>query len=104
MLSSLAEPLLDILLSPALWLGGSLAIVVGLLFHLWWGGGWRQLGRDVGASLVGFGVGQMVGWFSGLAWLQLGQLHLAWGLAGALGGLTLGRLAGLRLRGSRTRR
>jgi hypothetical protein len=87
--------LLDVALSPALWLSVFLALACSLLFHLWRGGGTRQLGRDLLAGLPGFAVGQAVGSLLRLPGLRLGDVQLVWGLLGAVAGLVLSRrLAG----------
>jgi len=82
---------LDIALAPVLWLSIALALAYGVLFYGWRGGGWRQLGRDLAAGLIGFGLGQAVGMLAGTSWLMIGQVQLLWGTLGALLGLVLRR-------------
>ncbi len=85
------DTLLDVALSPALWLSVVLALAVSLLFHLWRGGGWRQLARDLLAGLIGFAVGQALGMGLRLPGLRLGDVQLIWGMLGCAAGLTVGR-------------
>jgi hypothetical protein len=82
---------LDVALSPALWLSAFLAIAASLLFYLWRGGGRRQLGRDVLAGLAGFAAGQVLGMALRLPDLRLGDVQLIWGLLGCVAGLVAGR-------------
>ncbi len=55
------DTVLDVLLSPGLWLSVMLVLIYSLLFSAWRWGGWRQLGRDVLAGLLGFAIGQLIG-------------------------------------------
>lgn len=86
-----SDRLLDIALSPALWLSVALALIYAALFTVWRGGGRRQFPRDLLAGLIGFGVGQAAGVLSGLDLLRVGDVQLLWGTAGAVGALWLGR-------------
>lgn len=86
-----ADFLLDIVLSPAIWFSVALALTYSLLFHLWRGGGWRQLGRDLLAGLAGFGAGQLIGSLLGLRVLQVGQVQVLGGTLGAVLALILAR-------------
>ena len=91
-LARLSDGLMDILLSPALWLSVAVALVCSLLFYGWRGGSRRQFGRDAVASLIGFGAGQLVGTYLQLDLLWLGEVQLLAGTAGAVSALFLGRL------------
>ena len=82
---------LDVALSPTLWLSAFLAVALSLLFHLWRGGGRRQLGRDLLAGLAGFAVGQVLGMRLRLPDLRLGDVQLIWGTVGCAAGLVMGR-------------
>lgn len=86
-----ADRLWDILLSPALWLGLTLALTYGALFTLWRGGGWRQLPRDLLASYAGFGLGQLGGVLWGNDLLRIGEIHVLWSALGAAAALLLRR-------------
>lgn len=85
------DRVLDIVLSPALWLSVVLALVFGALFTFWRQGGWRQLPRDMAASLAGFGLGQLAGALLGVDWLRVGEVHLLWGTLGSAAALLLRR-------------
>lgn len=85
------EKMLNVALSPGLWLSVLLALIYSLLFSAWRWAGWRQLARDFLVALLGFGAGQLVGTLLGLSWLKVGQVQLLWGTAGAVAALTLGR-------------
>lgn len=89
--SSALDRLLNIALSPALWLAVLLAFIYSTLFTLWRSGGWGQWLRDLVAGLVGFGAGQLLSMLAGLGWLRIGEVQLLWGSLGALGALFLGR-------------
>jgi hypothetical protein len=82
---------LDVVLSPGLWLSVLLALIYSLLFSAWRWGGWRQLGRDVLAGLLGFAAGQLIGTLAGFDWGRIGQVQLLLGTAGAVALLAVGR-------------
>jgi hypothetical protein len=90
------ESLIDLMLSPGLWLSVGLALVYGVLFYIWRGGGVRQLGRDLLAGVIGFGLGQAAGNWLRLNAFVLGQVQLLAGSLGAGLGLLIGRWAGRR--------
>ncbi len=92
--SPAVETLLDVALSPALWLSVALALIYGALFYIWRGGGLRQLGRDLLAGVAGFGLGQLAGSWLQLNTLALGQVQVLAGTVGAGLGLFVGRWAG----------
>ena len=80
------------LLSPGLLLGLLVSVGYAALFHLWRGRGLRDL--FIVASVLGFGVGQFVGAFTELPWLQIGEVHMVEATVGswlALAVLTLAR-------------
>jgi hypothetical protein len=85
------DRLLDIALSPTLWLSIMLSLTYSALFYAWRGGGWRQLGRDLLAGLAGFGAGQAAGALLEIDWLLIGQMRLFTGTLGSLVALFLGR-------------
>lgn len=82
------------LLSPGLLLGLLVSVGYAALFHLWRGRGLRDLILFIVASVLGFGVGQFVGAFTQLPWLQIGEVHMVEATVGswlALAVLTLAR-------------
>lgn len=89
--SSWPDRLLNLALNPALWLSVLLAIIYSSLFTLWRGGGWGQWVRDLAFGLLGFALGHLLAGWSGLHWLQIGDVQLLWGSLGALAALLLGR-------------
>ena len=93
------DALLDVVLAPALWLGVLLAVIYGLLFTAWRGGGWRQVPRDLLAALVGFAGGQLVSVLLRVEFLRVGELRLPGATAGAVIALLAGRLIVQRLSG-----
>jgi hypothetical protein len=93
------ETLLDLMLSPGLWLSVGLVLVYGALFYMWRGGGLRQLGRDLLAGIIGFGLGQAAGNQLRVNAFVLGQVNLLAGTLGAGLGLLVGRWLGRRRAG-----
>lgn len=87
----LFDRLLDIALSPALWLCVLFALIYSILFTLWRGGGFRQLLRDIAAGVLGFGCGQLLASFLRLPTLLVGEVHLLWGSLFAVLALLVGR-------------
>jgi hypothetical protein len=83
--------LLDIVLSPALWLCILFGVVYGILFTLWRGGGFRQLLRDIAVAVLGFGLGQVLASFLHLPTVRVGEVHLLWGSLFAVLALLVGR-------------
>lgn len=75
----LLDVMLDVALSPVLWLCVLLGLVFGGLFTLWRGGGWRWLARDMLAGVIGFGAGQLAASVLPLPTLRVGEVHLLWG-------------------------
>jgi hypothetical protein len=92
-MEGLIDGALDLLLSPALWLSVAVAILVSLAFTVWRGGGLRQAGLDLLAGLIGFGIGQLLGTILPFELLRIGEVHIVWGVAGAVTGLMVGRSA-----------
>jgi hypothetical protein len=92
-MAGLIDGALDLLLSPALWLSVVLAILISLTFTAWRGGDLRQTGLDLLAGLIGFGVGQLLGAILPFELLRIGEVHIVWGVAGAVTGLMIGRSA-----------
>jgi uncharacterized membrane protein YjjP (DUF1212 family) len=86
------DRVIDVVLSPALWLSVVVALVCSVLFYAWRGGGARQFGRDVVAGLLGFGAGQLIGAYLQLNLPRLGEIQVVAGVAGAVFALFIGRL------------
>ena len=86
------DGVMDVILSPALWLSVVVAVVLSVLFYGWRGGGVRQLGRDVVAGVLGFGIGQLAGTYLELDLLRLGEIQFLAGITGAIVALFIGRL------------
>jgi uncharacterized membrane protein YjjP (DUF1212 family) len=86
------DGVIDVVLSPALWLSVVIAVVCGVLFYAWRGGGARQFGQDVVAGLLGFGMGQLIGAYLQLDLPRLGEIQVVAGIAGAILALFIGRL------------
>jgi hypothetical protein len=91
-LMSFVDGVMDVVLSPALWLSAAIALVCAVVFYGWRGGGMRQFGRDLVAALLGFGAGQLAGVYFQVDVLRLGQVQLLAGMIGAIAGLFFGRL------------
>jgi hypothetical protein len=71
------------LISPGLAISALLATAYGAAFHLWRGGGFRNLARYLLAAWTGFALGQLVGWLGGWEFLMLGQVHVVEGTLGS---------------------
>lgn len=82
---------LDIALSPTLWLCVLFGVVYGVLFTLWRGGGWRQLARDVSVGVIGFAAGQVLASVLHLPMVRVGEVHLLWGSLASVSFLLIGR-------------
>jgi hypothetical protein len=91
-LTDLLDGVMDVILSPALWLSVVVALVCCVAFYGLRGGGKRQFGRDVVAALLGFGAGQWAGESLQVGLLRVGQVQMLAGIAGAVIALFLGRL------------
>lgn len=79
------------LIPPVLILGAILASLYGLLFHLFWGRRMRELLTYWLAALLGFAVGQMLGWLLGTRLLMIGDLHLVEGSAASWAALVVAK-------------
>lgn len=60
-----------------------MATLVGVTSHLILGGDARRLALCIGASWLGFALGQNVGRSYGITWLRIGELHVFAALVGA---------------------
>jgi hypothetical protein len=72
------------LLSPPLILSLIIASAYAAFFNLWQGGSSRDLLIYLGASWLGFAIGELVGDFIGLDILMIGEIHLLEGTVGSL--------------------
>ena len=69
---------------PGILFGLVVALLAGALFHaLRGGGGWRLL-LHFGLSVLGFALGQVVGFWFGLALFIFGTLDIGLGVIGSL--------------------
>ena len=71
-------------LAPSLILSTVLAVLVATLWYAWRGGGLRAWVVDVLAALLGFGAGQLIGWWLGLPLPAIGQVRVVEGVLLAL--------------------
>jgi uncharacterized membrane protein YeaQ/YmgE (transglycosylase-associated protein family) len=85
------DRLLNIALSPALWLSVLLAFIYSTLFTIWRGGGWRGWLLDLLAGLIGFALGQLAATLFDSTLVRVGDVHLLWATVGAVIALLLGR-------------
>lgn len=88
---SLEDIILDIALSPTLWLCVVFGLVYGVLFTLWRGNGWRQLLRDAAVGVLGFAAGQLLATVLRLPAVKVGEVHLLWGSLASVFFLLVGR-------------
>jgi hypothetical protein len=75
--------------SPTLLLLAILAVAVGLIYHLWRGGGFARLILSIIAAGIGIAIGQMLSQFFGWRLIMLGEVHIVQALIGGLLALTL---------------
>ena len=90
LLTAWPAALLDVLLSPALWLSVALALVYALLFFLWHDESWQHLTSDIAASLLGFAAGHMVATWLGIVPWPLSAVQIVPGTLAALLALLIG--------------
>lgn len=90
-MQSFQDTVLNVVLSPTLWLCVLLGLTYGVLFALWRGGGWRQLVRDVAIGITGFAAGQLLASFLRLSALRVGEVHFLWGSLTSVLFLLVGR-------------
>ncbi len=67
------------LLPPSLVLSTVLAVLLGTLWFVWRGRTLRDWIIDVLAALLGFGLGQLVGWLLGLGLPTIGEVRVVEG-------------------------
>jgi hypothetical protein len=90
-MQALLDRVLDIALSPALWLCVLFGLIYSVLFTLWRGGGFKQLLRDIVVGVLGFAAGQLLASILHLPTLRVGEVHLLWGSLLAVIALLAGR-------------
>ena len=66
-------------MTPAFLLVTLLALLYATLWYAWRGGGWRQWLVDVLAALLGFALGQLLGWWLNLPLPAIGQVRIVEG-------------------------
>ena len=71
-------------MSPALLLSIFIAVGLGLVYHLWRGGGFFRLLVSIVAAWVGMALGHLIGVFFNWRLMLIGELHVVEGLIGAL--------------------
>lgn len=70
-------------LSPALLLGALLSLGYASIFHLWRGRGIGDLLLAIPIAMLGFGIGHLFSPTTATSLLEIGQLHVIEGTAGA---------------------
>ena len=76
-------------LAPSLILSTVLAVLLATIWYAWRGGGLRAWVVDVLAALLGFGAGQLIGWWLNLPLPAVGQVRVIEGSLLALAALWL---------------
>ena len=71
-------------LAPSLILSTVLAVLLATVWYAWRGGGLRAWVGDVLAALLGFGAGQLIGWWLNLPLPAVGQVRVIEGALLAL--------------------
>jgi hypothetical protein len=71
------------LISPGLLLSVILCIAYASVFHFWRGRTLRDFAMYTVAAALGFGAGQLVGMFTRISWLQIGEVHVVEATLGA---------------------
>lgn len=72
------------LIAPSLILSTVLAVLLATVWYAWRGGGLRAWVVDVLAALLGFGAGQLIGWWLDLPLPAIGQVRVVEGVLLAL--------------------
>ncbi len=71
------------LVSPALVISLLLGVAYAAAFHFWRGRTVRDFFIYLAAALLGFGAGQLIGTFTQIGWLELGEVHVVEATIGA---------------------
>ncbi len=90
-MQALLDLVLDVVLSPALWMCVLFGAVYAVLFTLWRGGGVGQFLRDLTAGVLGFGLGQALATLVRVPLVRVGEVNLLWGSLFAVLALLVGR-------------
>lgn len=69
--------------SPALVISVLLGVAYAAAFHLWRGRSLRDFFIYLVAALLGFGAGQLIGTFTQIGWLKIGEVHVVEATIGA---------------------
>ena len=64
--------------------GITISLLIGFIFHFWKGGGILRLIFILVFSMIGFGVGQWVGFSLDSNFLKVGWVFLGFGILGSL--------------------
>lgn len=60
------------------------ALLIGFIFHFWKGGGIFRLFFILVFSVIGFGIGQWIGFSLDSNFLRVGWVYLGYGILGSL--------------------
>jgi hypothetical protein len=71
-------------ITPTLLLLAILAVAMGLIYHLWRGGGFARLILSIIAAGIGVAIGQVLSQFFGWRLILLGEVHLVEALIGGM--------------------
>ena len=69
---------------PGIALSALFAILIGFIFHFWKGGGFFRLLFILIFSIIGFSIGQWVGFSSKSNFLKVGWVFLGFGILGSI--------------------
>jgi hypothetical protein len=71
-------------MSPTILFLAILAVGLGLVYHLWRGGGFARLITSIVAASIGVTIGQLIGQFLSWPLIVIGEVHLIETLIGGL--------------------
>ena len=71
-------------ITPTILLLAILAVGMGLVYHLWRGGGFGRLILSIIAAGIGIAIGQLLSQFFGWRLIMLGEVHLVEALIGGM--------------------
>lgn len=69
---------------PGITISLSFALLIGFIFHFWKGGGILRLFFILIFSIIGFGLGQWVGFSLDTNFLKIGWVFLGFGVLGSI--------------------